>query len=60
MRLSFRHWTILAAFAAALVSFTTQYFVIFYIDHDFPQGAKAGAAAVFGLSWIVLTAISVR
>jgi hypothetical protein len=60
MRISFRHWTVPSAFAAALVSFAVQYFVIFHIDHDFPRGAKAYVAVVFGLLWIVLTGVSAR
>jgi hypothetical protein len=60
MRLPFPHWTVLAAFAAALVSFTIQYVTMFYVDMDFPRGMKADAAAAFGLLWIVLTVISVR
>jgi len=60
MRLSFRHWPILAALAAALVSFIVQYVTIFHIDHDFPRGVKAYAAVVLGLLWIVLTALSVQ
>jgi uncharacterized membrane protein len=60
MRFSFRHWPILAALAAALVSFIVQYFAIFRTDHDFPRGVKAYVAVVLALLWIVLTAFSVQ
>jgi hypothetical protein len=60
MRLSFRHWPILAALAAALVSFIVQYVAIFHIDHDFPRGWKAYVAVVLALLWIVLSALSVQ
>jgi hypothetical protein len=60
MRLYFRQGPILAALAAALVSFIVQHVAIFHIDHDFPRGVKAYVAVALVLLWIVLTGVSVQ